>query len=103
MATTVAIQPTPIQVARAFSGAVPSELSHSPVLGIVGVVMGAGIVTLAGRMLSLGVADLKGHVGIGYDEGAWISTAFNLALVFIGPFTVYLGGLLGPRRILLLS
>ena len=63
--------------------------------------MGAGIVTLAGRMLTLGLADFKGSLGIGFDSGAWIGSSFNIALMFIGPFTVYLGGLIGPRRILL--
>src|ERR1700682_4203013 len=79
----------------------PVDLSHSPRLGILGVLLGAGIVTLTGRLLSLGLADLKGNVGIGFDDGAWISSAFNIALMFIGPFTVYLGALLGPRRGLL--
>jgi DHA2 family multidrug resistance protein len=83
------------------AAAFPADLSHSPLLGILGVVLGAGIVTIAGRLLSLGLADLKGHVGMGYDEGAWVSSAFNVAIMFIGPFTVYLGALLGPRRILL--
>ena len=81
----------------------PVDLSHSPRLGILGVLLGAGIVTLTGRLLSLGLADLKGNVGIGFDDGAWISSAFNIALMFIGPFTVYLGALLGPRRVLLAS
>src|SRR5437660_7304405 len=81
--------------------ALPLDLSHSPVLGILGVIMGAGIVTLAGRFLTLGLADLKGNVGIGFDEGAWIGSAFNFGLMFIGPFTIYLAGLLGARRILL--
>jgi MFS transporter, DHA2 family, multidrug resistance protein len=66
-----------------------------------GVILGAGIVTLTGRLLSLGLADLKGNVGIGFDDGAWISSTYNIALMFIGPFSVYLGGLLGPRRVLL--
>jgi DHA2 family multidrug resistance protein len=66
-------------------------------------VMGAGIVTLAGRLLSLGTADLKGSLGIGYDDGAWIGSAFNIALMFIGPFTVYFGGLLGARRVLIIA
>jgi DHA2 family multidrug resistance protein len=79
----------------------PMDLSHSPVLGIVGVVLGAGIVTLAGRLLTLGLADLKGNVGIGFDDGAWISSAFNVALMFIGPLTVYFGALLGTRPVLL--
>lgn len=91
--------------AAASSGlaALPVDLSHSPVLGIVGVILGAGIVTLQGRLLSLGLADLKGSVGFGVDDGAWIPSAFNVALMFIGPFSVYLGGLLGPRRVLLWS
>jgi DHA2 family multidrug resistance protein len=79
----------------------PADLAHSPLLGILAVVMGAGLASLAGRLLSLGVADLRGHLGIGVDEGAWIGTAFNASTMFIGPLTVYLGGILGPRRVLL--
>jgi DHA2 family multidrug resistance protein len=98
--TPIVVQPTPLQIARGTVAAVPADLSKSPVLGILGVIIGAGLVTLTGRMITLGLADLKGAVGIGFDDGAWIGTAYNMALVFIGPFTVYLGGLMGPRRIL---
>jgi DHA2 family multidrug resistance protein len=101
--TTVERLPPPAQIARAVAGVVPSELSNSPLLGILGVLIGAGLVTLTGRMLSLGLADLKGHVGISYDEGAWLDSAYNAALMFIGPFSVYLGGVLGPRRVLLFA
>src|SRR5215469_7690028 len=79
----------------------PSDLSHSPLLGILGVLLGATIVSLTGRLLTLGLPDLKGNVGIGFDEGAWISSAFNVALMFIGPLSVYLGSFVGPRRVLL--
>ena len=106
MATqTAALHPHPskAQIARAIAGGLPAELSQSPLVGILGVVMGAGIVTLTGRMLTLGTADLKGALGIGYDDGAWIGSAYNIALMFIGPFTVYLGGLLGARKVLLLA
>jgi DHA2 family multidrug resistance protein len=92
-----------VEIARGAAAAMPSEVSTRPLLGILGVVTGAGLVTLAGRMLSLGLADLKGHVGISYDSGAWLDSAFNASLMFIGPFTVYLGGLLGPRRVLLFA
>jgi DHA2 family multidrug resistance protein len=81
----------------------PIDLSHSPILGILGVLLGAGIVTLTARLLGLGLADLKGGLGIEFDDGAWIPSAYNVALMFIGPFSVYLGGLLGARRVLLLS
>ena len=101
-ASTVALpQPTPAQLARGIAGAVPGELSQSPLLGILGVIIGAGVVTLTSRMISLGLPDFKGHRGFGYDESAWIATAFDVGLMFIGPFTVYLGGLIAPRRILL--
>src|SRR5271157_4929010 len=93
--------PTPAQIARAAAIAIPTDISTRPLLGIVGVLIGAGLVTLTSRMLSLGLADLKGHVGISYDQGAWLGSAFDAGLMFIGPFIVYVGGLLGPRRILL--
>lgn len=99
--TTAARSPSGAGNPASFAAALPSNLSQSPLLGIFGVIMGAGIVTLTGRFVTLGLADLKGNLGIGFDEGAWIGTAFNAALMFIGPFTVYLGGVLGPRRILL--
>src|SRR6201984_152698 len=91
----------PTDSSRSKGSALPEDLSNSPLLGIAGVLLGAAIVTVAGRLLPLGLADLKGNVGIGFDEGAWISSAFNVALMFIGPFSVYLGALLGPRRVLL--
>jgi DHA2 family multidrug resistance protein len=90
-------------MAKAIAGATPADLSQSPLIGILGVVLGAGIVTLTGRMLTLGTADLKGSLEIGFDDGAWIGSAFNIALMFIGPFTVYLGGLLGARRVLMIA
>lgn len=81
----------------------PADLSRSPLLGILGVILGAGIVTLTGRMITLGLADLKGSLGIGVDDGAWIGSAFNIALMFIGPLTVYFGAMLGARRVLLIA
>ncbi|MET0412579.1 MAG: MFS transporter [Polyangiaceae bacterium] len=65
------------------------------------VFLGAGIVSLQQRLLSVGLADLRGALGFGVDEAAWIPTACDMAIMFVGPFTVYLGGLIGPRRVLL--
>ena len=102
-ASSIVVRPTAIEIARGAAAAIPSEVSTRPLIGILGVVLGAGLVTLTGRMLSLGLADLKGHVGISFDNGAWLDSAYNASLMFIGPFSVYLGGLLGPRRILLFA
>ena len=103
-ATTITTRPpTPLEFAQATATAIPSEISTRSLLGIIGVLIGAGLVTLTGRMLTMGLADLKGHVGISYDQGAWLDSAYNASLMFIGPFSVYLGGLLGPRRVLLFA
>jgi DHA2 family multidrug resistance protein len=102
-ASSLTIRPSAADIARAVAAAIPSEVSTRPLLGIVGVVIGAGLVTLTGRMLSLGLADLRGHVGISVDNGAWLDSAYNASIMFIGPFSVYLGGLLGPRRVLLFA
>ena len=89
-ATTITARPpAPAEIAHATAAAIPSELSARPVLGIFGVLIGAGLVTLTGRMLSLGLADLKGHVGISYDQGAWLDSAYNASVMFIGPFTSF--------------
>ena len=100
-ASSITIHPSPIEIARTAAAAIPAEVSTKPLLGILGVVTGAGVVTLTSRMISLGLPAFRGLHGFGYDESAWIGTAFDAGLMFIGPLIVYLGGLMGPRRILL--
>src|SRR5438445_8661986 len=92
---------TSVELAHAAAVAIPSEISTRPLVGVLGVLIGAGLVTLTGRMLTLGLADLKGHLGISYDAGAWLDSAYNASIMFVGPFSVYLGGVLGPRLVLL--
>src|SRR5215510_2772667 len=93
-----ATQPNAI---RALASALPADLSHSPLVGVLAVNLAAGLSALAARLLSLGLGDLRGHAGIGVDEAAWFGTAFNASTMFIGPLTVYLGAILGTRRVLL--
>src|ERR1700674_6145748 len=94
-------RPTAVDIARTVAAAMPAGVSTKPLLGILGVVTGAGVVTLTSRMISLGMPDFRGLHGFGYDQSAWVGSAFDAGLMFIGPFTVYLGGLVGPRQILL--
>ena len=79
----------------------PSVVTTHPLLGIAGVLLGALIATCTGRLMSVGLADIRGALHLGVDEASWINTSFNASMMFIGPFSVYLGGLLGPRRVLL--
>ncbi len=77
------------------------RLTTNPYIGIVGVFLGAGIATLNARLVGVGLADLRGALGLGFDEASWIPTALNMATMFSGVFVVFLNVLYGPRRILL--
>src|ERR1700738_39322 len=79
----------------------PRVITTHPLLGVFGVLFGASIATCTGRLISVGLPDLRGALHLGVDEASWLGTAFNAALMFVGPFSVYLGGLLGARRVLL--
>src|SRR5215510_11408363 len=78
-------------------------LHQNPYVGTLGVFLAAGLATLNGRMISVGLADIRGAMGFGFDEASWITTAYNMAQMFIGPFSVFLGAMLGSRRVLLYS
>jgi DHA2 family multidrug resistance protein len=70
-------------------------------VGILAVLLGGLLSTLNGRLLTVALPDLRGALGLSVDEGAWIPTAYNMAIMFIGVFSVYLGAVLGTRRVLL--
>src|SRR5580700_5009295 len=78
-----------------------SASGTNPYVGIVGVFLGAGMATLNARLVSVGLADLRGAKGFGFDEASWIPTALNMATMFSGVFVVFVNSRLGPRRILL--
>lgn len=78
-----------------------SQRATNPYVGILGVFLGAGIATLNGRLLSVGLPDLRGALGFGFDEASWLPTALNMAMMFSGVFVVFLSAAFGPRKILL--
>ena len=78
-----------------------SRLTTNPYIGILGVFLGAGIATLNSRLLSVGLADIRGALYLGFDEASWLPTVLNMAMMFSGVFVVFLNVSYGPRRILL--
>jgi MFS transporter, DHA2 family, multidrug resistance protein len=93
--------PPPSAAPSAAGATAHGVITTRPIVGIFGVLLGALIATCTGRLISVGLADLRGNLHLGIDEASWLGTAFNAALMFIGPFSVYLGGLLGARRVLM--
>ena len=79
----------------------PSPTAGSiPIGALTAVLMGTFISTLTGRLSSLGVADIRGSLHVGFDEGAWITTAQTVAQMMVAPIAVWAGAAFGPRRVL---
>jgi DHA2 family multidrug resistance protein len=81
----------------------PAPLSAHPYIGILGVFLGASVATMNSRLLSVGLADLRGALGFSFDQASWLPTALNMATMFSGVFCVFLSAVFGPRRILLFT
>ena len=72
-----------------------------PYIGILGVLLGAIMSTFGSRVTSFGLADLRGELHFGFDEGAWMTTSFGVGQMLIGVACPYLGAIFGVRRVLL--
>src|SRR6201982_2170907 len=83
------------------SESVQPQSTTNPYVGILAVFLGAGLATLTSRLLSVGLPDLRGALGISFDDASWLPTAFNMATMFSGVFVVFVNAFWGPRRILL--
>ena len=82
------------------TGAWPAPPTRTPWLGLLAVLLGAFISTLTGRLSTFGLADIRGALHVGFDEGAWITTAQTVAQMLIAPAAVWMGRAYGPRRVL---
>src|SRR5882672_939921 len=81
--------------------AVPAPATTFPWLGITAVFMGTFISTLNTRLSTLGLADIRGAVHAGFDEGAWISTAQTVGQMSVTLVAIWLGAIYGTRRVLM--
>ena len=79
----------------------PSPPTSIPTLGLLAVLLGTFISTLNTRLSSFGLADIRGAVGAGFDEGAWITTAQTVGQMFVTVPAVWMGAAFGPRRVLM--
>jgi DHA2 family multidrug resistance protein len=82
-------------------GAAAAASPPIPWLGLAAVLLGTFISTLNGRLSTLGLADIRGAMHAGFDEGAWITTAQTVAQMLITPVALWVGAVYGPRRSLM--
>ena len=99
--------PAPITsagVATHTAGWIPPRLSADslrPYIGILGVLIGALLSTIGSRITTFGLADLRGGLHFGFDEGAWMTTSFGVGQMLVAIACPYLGAIYSVRRILL--
>jgi DHA2 family multidrug resistance protein len=85
------------------SGNVPTISTAStaiPWAGLAAVLIGAFLSTMNTRISSLGLADIRGAVHAGFDDGAWITTAHTVGQMLIAPAAVWMGRAYGTRNVL---
>jgi MFS transporter, DHA2 family, multidrug resistance protein len=78
-------------------------ITTRPLIGTMAVLLGSVISTLDSRITSFGLADVEGAVHAGFDEGAWITTAFTVGQMLVGPIAAWLGMVFGVRRLLMIG
>ena len=75
--------------------------SLRPYIGILGVLIGAILSFVGSRITTFGLADLRGGLHFGFDEGAWMTTSFGVGQMLVGVACPYLGAIFSVRRVLL--
>ena len=79
----------------------PTPPTTIPWMGLLAVLLGTFISTLNTRLSTFGLADIRGAVHTGFDDGAWITTALTTGQMLIAPVAIWAGGAFGARRVLI--
>lgn len=76
----------------------PAPMTWLLAVGVLGAVLGSLLSNFNTRLSVFAIADLRGGVGLGQDEGAWVTEAYNIAEIAIVPLTPWLASIISPRR-----
>jgi DHA2 family multidrug resistance protein len=85
------------------SPATRPAITYHPLVGVAAVVVGALISTINSRITTVGLADIRGGLSLGFDEGSWVSTVFGATQMIAGLSGAWFSVVLGPRRLLMWS
>jgi DHA2 family multidrug resistance protein len=75
-------------------------VAPQPLFAVGAVLLGSFLANFDSRLTSVGLPDLRGAFSLGFDEGAWLSTAAIGSQIFIAPAVAWLATAFGLRRIL---
>ena len=75
-------------------------IAPQPLFAVGAVLLGSFLANFDSRLTSVGLPDLRGAFSLGFDEGAWLSTASIGSQIFIAPAVAWLATVFGLRRVL---
>src|SRR4029077_18707479 len=75
-------------------------IARHPLFAVGAVLLGSFLANFDSRLTSVGLPDLRGAFSLGFDEGAWLSTASIGSQIFIAPAVAWLATAFGLRRVL---
>src|ERR1700716_2677981 len=75
-------------------------VAPQPLFAVGAVLLGSFLANFDSRLTTVGLPDLRGAFSLGFDEGAWLSTAGIGAQIFIAPAVAWLAPVFGLRRVL---
>jgi DHA2 family multidrug resistance protein len=75
-------------------------IAPRPLFAVGAVLLGAFLANFDSRLTSVGLPDLRGAFSLGFDEGAWLSTAGIGSQILIAPAVAWLATVFGMRRVL---
>jgi DHA2 family multidrug resistance protein len=90
-----------LEAAGARVPAAPAAPCQRPLVGVAAVLIGAFISTLNTRVTTFGLADIRGGLGLGFDEGSWLTSVFSATQMIAAPGAAWLSMVFGARRFLL--
>jgi DHA2 family multidrug resistance protein len=83
------------------SAPVPS--CRYPLIGVAAVLIGAFVATLNTRITTFGLADIRGGLSLGFDEGSWLTSVFSAGQMMVAPAAAWISTVIGARRFLIWS
>src|SRR5215831_20727916 len=75
-------------------------IAPRPLFAVGAVLLGAFLANFDSRLTTVGLPDLRGAFSLGFDAGAWLSTAGIGSQIFIAPSVAWLATAFGLRRVL---
>src|SRR5260370_27659100 len=75
-------------------------IARHPLFAVAAVLLGSFLPNFDSRLTSVGLPALRGAFSLGFDEGAWLSTAAIGSQIFIAPAVPWLATVFRLRRIL---